>query len=66
MAVQEITRDTQFGTYRAVGLPPVDFDEFHRDELPGRLASGVNDEVAWDVEGRAPISIALPDGRAYT
>ncbi len=66
MAVQEITRDTQFGTYRSVGLPAVDFDEFHRDELPARLASGVNDEVAWDVEGRAPISIALPDGRAYT
>lgn len=66
MAVEEVSRDTQFGTYRSVGLPPIDFDAFHQDELPKRLAAGVNDQVAWDVEGRAPISIALPDGRAYT
>ena len=66
MSAQEIARNTNFGTYRTQGLPAVDFDDFHRHELPARLAGGVNEQVAWDVEGRAPISIALPDGRAYT
>jgi hypothetical protein len=66
MAMQDVGRDTTFGTYRVAGLPAVDFDEFHRDELPGRLDAGVNEQVAWDVEGRAPISIGLPDGRAYS
>ena len=66
MSAQEIARDTNFGTYRSQGLPAVDFDAFHREELPARLAGGVNAQVAWDVEGKAPISIALPDGRAYT
>ena len=66
MSAQEIARNTNFGTYRSQGLPAVDFDDFHRHELPARLAGGVNERVAWDVEGRAPISIALPDGRAYT
>jgi hypothetical protein len=44
----------------------VDFDEFHMEELPRRLQEGVNQRVAWDVEGRAPISIGLSDGRAYS
>ncbi len=62
----EIGRDTTFGTYRGAGLPWVDFDDFHRSELPGRLADGVNAKVAWDVVGKRPISIGLPDGRFYT
>ena len=44
----------------------MDFDEFHMEELPRRLQEGVNQRVAWDVEGRAPISIGLSDGRAYS
>src|SRR5262245_5838401 len=59
-------RDTHFGTYRTLGLPPLDFDRFHREELPRRLAQGVNERVAWDVRGKAPIAIALPDGRSYS
>ena len=60
---REIGRDTTFGTYRGAGLPWVDFDDFHRSELPRRLADGVNAKVAWDVAGKRPISIGLPDGR---
>ncbi len=63
---EEIGRDTHFGTYRGAGLPWVDFDAFHQEVLPKRLAEGVNEQVAWDVAGRDPISIALPDGRSYT
>lgn len=65
-APQEIGRDTHFGTYRGAGLPWVDFDAFHQETLPKRLEEGVNEQVAWDVEGRAPISIGLSDGRFYT
>lgn len=61
-----IGRDTQFGTYRQAGLPWVDFGAFHEETLPARLASGRSAEIAWDVAGRAPISIGLPDGRFYT
>lgn len=61
-----IGRDTTFGTYRGAGLPWVDFDEFHQTELPRRLAEGVNEQVAWDVAGKPPISIGLPDGRFYS
>lgn len=62
----EIGRDTTFGTYRGAGLPWVDFDAFHQEELPRRLAEGVNERVAWDVADKRPISIGLPDGRFYT
>jgi len=63
---QEIGRDTTIGTYRAAGWPRIDFDVFHREILPARLADGVNERVAWDVEGRAPLAIGLSDGRSYT
>ncbi len=46
MAMQQVGRDTTFGTYRVAGLPLVDFDAFHREELPARLAGGVNEHVA--------------------
>ncbi len=62
----DIGRNTTFGTYRLAGLPAVDFDEFHREELPRRLRDGMNERVAWDVAGRAPIAIALPGGRAWS
>ena len=58
--------DTTVGTYQVAGLPAVDFDEFHRHELPRRLADGVNARVAWDVAGRAPCAVQLTDGRAYS
>ncbi len=66
MTASEIERDTTFGTYRLAGLPRVDFDEFHHEELPRRLREGVDEKIAWDVAGKAPISIGLPDGRAYS
>jgi hypothetical protein len=48
------------------GLRPLDFDEFHRSELPARLAAG-NGRLASPVSARLePIAYALPDGRAYT
>jgi hypothetical protein len=62
----EIGRDTTFGTYRGAGLPWIDFDAFHQEELPRRLAAGVNEKVAWDVAGKQPIAIGLPDGRFYS
>lgn len=65
-APEEIGRDTQFGTYRGAGLPWVDFDAFHQETLPERLVEGVNEQAAWDVAGKDPISIGLPDGRFYT
>ncbi len=61
-----IGRDPTFGTYRWAGLPAVDFDAFHRDELPRRLANDLGEAVVRDVEGRAPIALGLADGRAYT
>ncbi|MFP8878902.1 MAG: phytanoyl-CoA dioxygenase family protein, partial [Myxococcota bacterium] len=54
-------RDTQFGTYRIAGFPPVDFDDFHRVELPKRLREGMNGQVAWDVEGVAPLALSVCD-----
>jgi hypothetical protein len=66
MSAAEIGRDTTFGTYRIAGLPAVDFDAFHRETLPERLRAGTSGRVAWDVAGKAPISIGLPDGRAYS
>jgi hypothetical protein len=61
-----IGRDTTFGTYRRAGLPPVDFDAFHLDVLPGRLEERSGRAVARDVVGRAPLAIGLADGRSYT
>jgi hypothetical protein len=58
---QNLGRNTQFGTYRAAGFPTVDFDEFHSVELPRRLREGKSEEVAWDVEGAAPLAILLRD-----
>jgi hypothetical protein len=54
-------RDTHYGTYRAAGFPAVDFDDFHRAELPRRLRAGLNGEVAWDVAGVAPLAIQIAD-----
>ena len=66
MGMPEIGRDTTVRTYRTAGWPGIDFDVFHREILPARLLDGVNEDVAWDVEGRSPIALGLPDGRAYS
>jgi hypothetical protein len=62
----DIGHDTTVGTFQAAGYPSVDFDDFHRHELPRRLREGRNDEVAWDVAGAAPVAVQLPDGPAYS
>jgi hypothetical protein len=45
---------------------PIDFDEFHRVELPARLEAGNGALAAPDVQGVPPIAFRLRDGRAYT
>jgi ectoine hydroxylase-related dioxygenase (phytanoyl-CoA dioxygenase family) len=42
-----------------VGLPSLDFDDFHRSELPRRLRQGGNEQIAWDVVDAAPIALIL-------
>ena len=62
----DVTRDPSVGTFRSVGLPAVDFEEFHRHELPRRLESGGHARIAWDVAGAAPFAFRLPSGAAYS
>jgi hypothetical protein len=50
----------------SVPFDPIDFDEFHRVELPARLASGNGQLAAADLAGVTSIAFRLPDGRAYT
>jgi ectoine hydroxylase-related dioxygenase (phytanoyl-CoA dioxygenase family) len=45
---------------------PIDFDEFHTVDLPGRLAAGREEAVADHAEGLRSIAFRLDDGRAYT
>lgn len=45
---------------------PVDFDHFHRVELPARIAGGNGALAARDVATVEPIAFQLPDGPAYT
>src|SRR5690242_3724619 len=45
---------------------PIDFDDFHRVELPSRLAAGNGALAAPDLQGVAPIAFRVGDGRAYT
>lgn len=59
MAAQPAARDTAVGTFAVLGFPTVDFDHFHRVELPRRLREGVNEQVFWDVQGAAPIAIRV-------
>jgi hypothetical protein len=35
-----VTRDTAVGTYEVAGFPAVDFDDFHRVELPEQVIPG--------------------------
>jgi hypothetical protein len=45
--------------------PALDFDRFHREVLPARLATAAGRCAARDVRGIAPLAFGLPDGRAY-
>jgi hypothetical protein len=63
---EQSSRNTEVGDLEAWGLKRWDFDDFHQSELPRRLREGVNELVAWDLIGAPPITIKLPDGRAYT
>ena len=54
------------GMYRIAGYPAVDFDEFHREELPRRLREGRSDAAIWDVADAPPLAIVLPGERAYS
>jgi hypothetical protein len=47
-------------------FPLVDFDQFHRSELPPRLTSARGREAADDVRGVPALAFALADGRSYT
>ncbi|MBK7951899.1 MAG: phytanoyl-CoA dioxygenase family protein [Deltaproteobacteria bacterium] len=65
-ALPNVARDPSVGTFHSVGLPAVDFDAFHRHELPRRLADGGNRRIAWDVAEAAPFAFRLPEGSAYS
>jgi hypothetical protein len=45
---------------------PIDFDEFHRVDLPARLAAGNGLLAAADLAGVRPLAFRLTDGPAYT
>ncbi len=45
---------------------PFDFDAFHRDELPQRLAAGHGALAAEGARGVPPIAFRVPGGAAYT
>ncbi|MFM7785572.1 MAG: hypothetical protein ACKPE6_13190, partial [Gammaproteobacteria bacterium] len=62
----DIGREVLNGMYRRAGLPPVDFEDFHRRELPLKLAAGASDAVHWDVAGARPFAIVLPGERAFS
>ncbi len=47
-------------------FPRVDFDTFHRSQLPARIAAGHGHLAAGDIADVAPIAFQLGDGAAYT
>jgi hypothetical protein len=49
-----------------IEFPLVDFDAFHRSDLPPRLDSALGREAAADVRNAAALAFRLADGRAYT
>ena len=50
----------------ALEFPPIDFDDFHRDELPKRIDAGNGALAAPDLAGVGTLGFRTPDGAAYT
>lgn len=50
----------------AISFASIDFEGFHTDELPRRIAGGNGRLAAADVEGVGPIAFRVPDGLAFT
>ena len=50
----------------AAAFPPIDFDDFHKSELPKRLAAGNGALASRDPQPLRPIAFSLPEGGAYT
>ena len=50
----------------ALRFDPVDFDRFHAEELPRRIAAGHGALAAPDLPGVAPLAFRLPGGAAWT
>jgi hypothetical protein len=48
------------------GFPSIDFERFHRAELPERLAAGNGAAAARALRGLGSLAFRLPDGRAWT
>ena len=53
-------------TYQEAGFPHIDFDDFHRFELPKRLQDNLRQGAARDVAGRPPLAIRVADDSAYS
>jgi hypothetical protein len=49
-----------------VASPELDFDRFHREELPRRLAAGNGALAAHDLAGQPALGFRLRSGNAYT
>jgi hypothetical protein len=49
-----------------LAFAPIAFDQFHRVELPRRIAAGNGARAAADLAGAPPLAFALPGGSAYT
>lgn len=49
-----------------IDAPVLDFDAFHRADLPARIVATRGREAARDVRDVTPLAIGLTDGRAYT
>ncbi len=47
-------------------FPSIDFDEFHRVDLPARITAGNGRLAAADLAGVAPLAVQLPGGSGYT
>jgi hypothetical protein len=47
-------------------FPPIDFDRYHREDLPALLAGGRRELVAKAARGLAPLAFRLREGGAYT
>ena len=47
-------------------FPAIDFDRFHQEELPARIATGNGALAAPDLVGAGTLGFRVPDGAAYT